>query len=66
MPLRVAGLGAGYFSGFHYDAWQRLDDAVLVGAADTDLAKAVATGAPAFETLGEMLAATRPDLLSNS
>lgn len=63
MPLRVAGLGAGFFSAFHYDAWRRLEGAALVGAADTDLAKAVATRAPAFETLGEMLAVAQPDLL---
>lgn len=63
MQLRVACIGAGYFSAFHYDAWRRLDDAILVGAADTDLTKAVATGAPAFETLNEMLAAVQPNVL---
>jgi len=63
MKLRVAGLGAGYFSRFHYDAWRRLPRVDLVGAADLDKVKAAATGAPAFETLDAMLEAVKPDLL---
>ncbi|MBW4708968.1 Gfo/Idh/MocA family oxidoreductase [Roseobacter sp. YSTF-M11] len=62
-PLCVACLGAGYFSQFHYDAWARISDATLVGSADHDLAAARATGLPAFETLGDMLADTSPDIL---
>ena len=41
-PLRVATVGAGYFSGFHADAWMRNPDADLVGLADLDTAKASA------------------------
>ncbi len=63
MKLRVAGLGAGYFSRFHYDAWRRLPEADLVGVADTNLVKAGETGAPAYPTLPAMLKATSPDLL---
>lgn len=62
-PLRVAGLGAGYFSRFHYDAWQRLDRAELVGVADRDLTKAKAVGAAAFSDAAAMLAELQPDLV---
>lgn len=61
--MRVAGIGAGYFAAFHYEAWNRIDAVQLVGAADTDLSKAKATGAPAFSSPQEMLAATRPDII---
>lgn len=61
--LRVACIGAGYFSQFHYDSWKREARVELAAACDIDLAKAQATGAPAFDTLTTMLDATRPDLL---
>lgn len=61
--LRVAGLGAGYFSRFHYDAWKRIADVDLVAACDLDADKARAVGVRAFTDLGEMLRATAPDLL---
>jgi len=62
-PLRVACLGAGYFSQFHYGSWARMSDVECVGACDTDVDRARDTGLPAFSDLGEMLAATKPDLL---
>ncbi len=62
-PLRIACLGAGYFAGFHYDAWRKIDRIRLVGACDQDRKKAVATGLAAFTDLGSMLAMARPDLL---
>ncbi len=66
--LRVAGIGAGYFSQFHYDAWARMDDVDLVGIADTDVGKAEAMagahGAPeVFASAEAMLDAARPDLV---
>lgn len=61
--IRVACVGAGYFSQFHYGSWSRMDGVALVGACDLDLPKAQATGAPAFGDLGEMLVETAPDLL---
>ena len=48
-PLRVAVIGAGYFAQFHHDAWRRIDRAELVAVADTDVAKAEASGAAAFD-----------------
>lgn len=61
--VSVACLGAGYFSQFHYDAWARLPQAVCVGAADHDIARAKATGLPAFDSLDAMLNDTCPDIL---
>jgi len=63
MSIRVACVGAGYFSQFHYGAWARMDGVEVVGACDTDLARASATGAPAFDDLAAMLEKTKPDLL---
>jgi predicted dehydrogenase len=63
MSLKVAGLGAGYFSAFHYEAWTRLDGAELVGVCDRDIAKAQAAHKTAFTDPGEMLARLKPDIL---
>ncbi|UWR13347.1 Gfo/Idh/MocA family protein [Sulfitobacter mediterraneus] len=62
-PLRVACLGAGYFSQFHYEAWARIPEVKLVGAADLDLRAAAATGLAAFDDLDQMIAETEPDIL---
>lgn len=62
-PVRVACLGAGYFSRFHYDAWSRLDAAHPVAAIDTDINKARATGLAAYGSLRAALDETKPDLL---
>ena len=63
MGLRVACLGAGYFSQFHIGSWQRMARVDLVGVCDLDLRKAKATGAHGFSDLGTMLEQTKPDLL---
>ena len=63
MKVRVACVGAGYFSRFHYNSWARMARAELVGACDLDLGRAEATGAPAFDRLDRMIEATSPDLL---
>ncbi|MCR9139296.1 MAG: Gfo/Idh/MocA family oxidoreductase [Alphaproteobacteria bacterium] len=62
-PVKVACLGAGYFSRFHYDAWNRLGSAQPVAAIDTDIDKARATGLAAFGSLRVALDDTQPDLL---
>ena len=61
--LRVACMGAGYFAQYHYGSWARMSRVDLVGSCDRDLAKAQATGLPAFNDLDQMLRATSPDLL---
>ncbi|MEP2642275.1 Gfo/Idh/MocA family oxidoreductase [Roseobacter sp.] len=61
--LRVACVGAGYFSQFHYDAWARIAQVTCVGAADRNIELAQATGLPAFEDVHAMLTQVVPDIL---
>ena len=61
--INVACIGAGYFAQFHYDSWARMDDVTLVGACDLDVARARATGLPAFDELRAMLDQVQPDIL---
>ncbi|MEM7440038.1 MAG: Gfo/Idh/MocA family oxidoreductase [Pseudomonadota bacterium] len=61
--VRVACLGAGYFSQFHIGSWTRMNCVTLVGSCDQDLQKATATGLPAYSDLDAMLAGQSPDLL---
>ncbi|MGI9371191.1 MAG: Gfo/Idh/MocA family protein [Hyphomicrobiales bacterium] len=65
--LRVAAVGTGFFSQFHYDAWSRLP-VELVGICDLDLESAehVASrfsSAKAFSDFETMLDETKPDLV---
>ncbi len=59
--MRVAGVGAGYFSQFHLQGWRAIAQAELVGWCDRDAAKV--KGLPAFSSLEELVAKARPDLL---
>ena len=65
--LRVAGIGAGYFSQFHLAGWRAIADVDLVGWCDRDRtrADAVASAHPVatFTSLAEMLESARPDLV---
>ena len=66
--LRVATIGAGYFSQFHHDAWSRIDDVELVAVCDRDRAKAAAFAErfaiPAsYDDVAAMLDRERPDLV---
>lgn len=61
--LRVACIGAGYFSQFQYESWARMDRVVLVGSCNRDITKARKTGLPAYNDLALMLAETGPDVL---
>jgi len=68
MTLRVAAIGAGYFSRFQYRAWQRMPDIDLVATCNRTLEKARALAAEyaipaAFDDVAEMLDAVRPDVL---
>lgn len=38
--IAIIGVGAGYFSQFHYDAWQRIPEVTLVGTCDNNLEQA--------------------------
>ncbi len=61
--LKVACLGAGYFSQFHLESWRRIVDVACVGVCDASLSKAEATGATAFTSLSHMLDSVHPDIL---
>ena len=68
MLLRIAAVGAGYFSQFHYHGWKNIEDAECVALADRDLSKArdIAQrfGVPqVYERVETMLDEIRPDLL---
>lgn len=68
MTLNVAVVGTGYFSRFHYDAWSRLEDVRLVGAASldpdglADVQERFGVEA-AFDDVAVMLDRLQPDLL---
>ncbi len=66
--LRVAAVGAGYFSRFQYEAWDRMDDVDLVAVCDrteekaADVAKQYGVG-QVFTDFADMLDAVEPDLV---
>lgn len=65
---RVAVVGAGYFGQFHYDAWSRLEDCVLVGLCTRSGAGATETAekygvAGTYTDLAEMVRDAAPDLV---
>ena len=66
--LKLATVGAGYFSQFHYDGWSRIGEVELVGVCDRDIGKAESVAAPfsgavSFSDFETMLDETRPDLV---
>jgi len=68
-PLRVAVIGAGFFSQFHFEAWQRIAGAEIVAACDlpgTDVAEKMAAQFgpfPVFHDLQRLIESVKPDLL---
>ena len=62
-PLRVACVGAGYFSQFHFDAWERIEQTEIVGIAERDPDRLAAIPHPHFADLGTMIKETAPDIL---
>jgi len=62
--LTVACLGAGYFSQFHYEAWNRHPNTQVISSADPIVDKAKNTSARnAYASLQDLLAAEVPDIL---
>ena len=59
--LRVAGVGAGYFSQFHLQAWRGIPEAELVGWADRDVSRV--KGLAAYPSLEALLEKTKPELV---
>ena len=68
MALKVAGIGAGYFAQYHYDAWQRIGEIRLEAVCDLDTYRAQSTakrhGIPAvFTDVEAMIREIQPDIL---
>jgi predicted dehydrogenase len=61
--FRVACLGAGYFSTFQFDAWDRNEITKLVAIADHDIAKAKSRNVSAYRDLTTMLKQSDADIL---
>ena len=61
--LRVAGVGAGYFSQFHLSGWRGIAGAELVAWSDHDRAKLEGMALPAYVDAIEMMEREKPDLL---
>ncbi|MFO1322520.1 MAG: Gfo/Idh/MocA family oxidoreductase [Burkholderiales bacterium] len=66
--LRIAGVGAGYFSRFHLEGWRDVAEADVVAWCDSDATKVDASarefGIPrTFTDAAAMLDAVRPDLV---
>ena len=61
--FRVACLGAGYFSHYHFDAWERIKQTRLVAIANRSIEKAAGYGYPTYVNLEQMLRETNPDIL---
>lgn len=66
--LRVAVIGTGYFSQYHYRAWQRMSDVQIVAlhAVDRKGGQTVADEfgvATVFTDINELLESTKPDLV---
>jgi predicted dehydrogenase len=59
--LRVAGVGAGYFSQFHLQGWRAIPEVELVGWCDRDVARV--KGVAAFRSIEEMMDKAKPDLV---
>jgi len=56
-------VGAGYFSRFHYDAWERIENVQPVAAVDREILRAMETGWNAYDALTVAIEERRPDLL---
>ena len=66
--LRVAVVGCGHFSQFHFDAWARIPEVDLVGIAEPNGSKAQPIAdryrtAIVTDDLGDLIERTKPDLL---
>ena len=59
--VRVAGVGAGYFSQFHVQGWRAIAEVELVGWCDRAPSKV--KGMPAYRSVEELLDKAKPDLV---
>ena len=68
MTLKVAGIGAGYFAQYHYDAWQRIGEIRLEAVCDLDASRAQSTAErhsipKVFTDVEAMIWEIQPDIL---
>jgi len=68
MTLTVAGVGAGYFAQYHFEAWQRIDNVELVAVCDHDTNRARSTAGRyaipmVFDDFDTMLDQTKPEVV---
>ena len=66
--LKVVTVGAGYFSQFHYDAWQRVEAAQVVGNCNRTLSAAIDIGRRYAipvqgDKLQDLITRLQPDLI---
>ena len=61
--LRVACIGTGYFSQFHYDAWRRIDGAEIVASCSLDIDDEKNTGVATFNSAEQMVESVNPDIV---
>ena len=61
--LKVACIGAGFFSQFHYAAWRRIGQVELVGSVDRDIDVARKTGLPAYASADALISEQMPELV---
>jgi len=66
--IKGVAIGAGYFSHFHYDAWQRIPNAEIIAIADKDLDKAQAVAKQydipkVYQDVNTMLEKEQPDFV---
>lgn len=66
--LRGVGIGAGYFSAYHYEAWKRIPQVEISAIADLDIQKAERMAARfaisrVYSDYEEMLAKEQPDFV---
>ncbi len=66
--LRLAAVGTGYFSRFHFDAWSRMDDIEMIAVCSRKLEHGRTTAAKygvaaVFDDFAAMLDASKPDLV---
>ena len=66
--LKGVAVGAGYFSQFHYDAWNRIPEVEITACCDVDRQRAEAAReqyhiARSYTDYGEMLDAEQPDFV---
>ena len=68
VKVKVAVVGAGYFSQFHLEGWRSLPQVQQVGLCDLDMTRASGLGAQfgamqVFDDVAQMLDTTQPDLV---